>query len=345
MKRALVIAAAAGAFLTGLAVQAAPETDPLQRPSLMVRQPERSVLLGVARAGSRVVAVGERGIIAVSDDEGRSWRQIPSPVSVTLTAVRFADPRNGVIVGHGGVVLTTSDGGATWTTRLDGRRLATLALNAARASGSPAGLKQAQRLVDEGPDKPLLDIALFDAARFVVVGAYGIVFATEDSGKTWSSWSDRLENPKGLHLYVARINGDQIFLAGEQGLIFRSSDRGASFKSMPSPYKGSWFAGEMSSSSDVVLAGLRGNAWRTTDAGASWTQISNPVPASITATAKAGDTLLFASQSGVVMKLQGDRLAPINSRPLAPLSGLIVVGQKLLATGVTGLAPVAENGK
>ncbi|MDB5898537.1 MAG: hypothetical protein JWP41_2139, partial [Ramlibacter sp.] len=100
----------------------AAEPEALGRPALAVARPERAVLLAAAQAGARVVAVGERGIIVLSADNGGSWKQVPAPVSVTLTALRFADAVNGVAVGHGGVVLATADGGSTWAQRLDGRR-------------------------------------------------------------------------------------------------------------------------------------------------------------------------------------------------------------------------------
>ena len=49
------------------------------------------LLLDVTRAGSRIVAVGELGIILLSDDEGVTWRQADVPAQVLLTAVAFAD--------------------------------------------------------------------------------------------------------------------------------------------------------------------------------------------------------------------------------------------------------------
>jgi len=93
------------------AVVAAPVGDALQRPAVMVREPQHAVLLAGAQAGKRIVAVGERGVIALSDDDGTTWHQAPCPVSVTLTMVRFVDNQHGVAVGHGGTVLTTSDAG------------------------------------------------------------------------------------------------------------------------------------------------------------------------------------------------------------------------------------------
>src|SRR5438128_3555138 len=50
--------------------------------------PERSVFMAVTRAGLRLVMVGEHGIVLLSDDGGRSFRQAKSvPVQSTLTAV------------------------------------------------------------------------------------------------------------------------------------------------------------------------------------------------------------------------------------------------------------------
>src|SRR5881392_2872753 len=81
----------------------------------------RSVLTAITRAGDRLVAVGERGIVIFSDDHGGRWQQAKVPVSVTLCAVRFIDKRQGWVVGHAGVVLATRDGGSSWSKQLDGR--------------------------------------------------------------------------------------------------------------------------------------------------------------------------------------------------------------------------------
>ena len=43
-----------------------------------------------------------------SDDEAQHWKQADAPVSVTLTAVKFADKDFGYAIGHGGTVLGTA---------------------------------------------------------------------------------------------------------------------------------------------------------------------------------------------------------------------------------------------
>lgn len=335
----LLLAAACVATLPAVA---APVGDALQRTALAIKAPQRAVLLSAALAGERIIAVGERGVVVLSDDRGTTWRQAPCPVSTTLTMVRFADAVHGVAVGHGGTVLTTADAGATWTVRLDGRRLAQLAREAATTE---AARKEADRLVADGPDKPFLDVLLWDTKRLLAVGAYGIAFHSADGGISWTPWMARLPNPKALHWYVARRAGDALLLAGEQGLVARSDDGGETFRPLPSPYKGSWFAGELQADGALLLAGLRGNVWRSPDGGAHWSQIAAPVSAAITsaATAPNGD-LLLASQAGIVLALKGDALVPVNDAPVPmPAALLALRGGPVLTFGVAGAIPLAKG--
>jgi photosystem II stability/assembly factor-like uncharacterized protein len=314
----------------------------LTRPAMNTRRGEGAVLLAAATAGRRIVAVGERGLVLASDDDGTSWRQQATPVSVTLTAVRFIDANHGAAVGHGGIVLLTADAGATWRVVFDGQRAAQVALDAARASGSAALIGNAERLVAEGADKPFLDLLMPDAATLVVVGAYGLAFASSDGGRTWTSWLDRLDNPKALHLYALRRRGDTWLAAGEQGLLLHSANGDKSFRRLPSPYKGSFFVAELISEQEIVVAGLRGNVWRSGDAGGNWTQVAAPMPASITASLRTPDgALLLANQAGFVMKLAGDRLEPLHKNALPPINGLVVVeGRRLMALTVMGAMPL-----
>lgn len=326
---------------------ASPTGEALERAALAVRAPGQAVLVSAALAGERIVAVGERGIVALSDDGARSWRQASVPTSVTLTAVRFADAQRGWAIGHGGTVLATDDGGERWTRRLDGRRAAQIVLDAARAGGDARAVQEAERLVAEGPDKPLLDLLLLSGTRLLAVGAYGLALASDDGGQSWQSWMPRLPNPRGLHLYAARQRGQTLLLAGEQGLVLLSDDGGRSFRRVETPYKGSFFSAELLGEQDLVLAGLRGTLLRSRDGGASWSPVAVPMPASITATTLAAEgRLLAANQAGLVMALQGERMVPVNAAPLPPLNALLArPGAPLLALTVQGAMSVgAEPG-
>lgn len=344
MRRVLLGLALLGMSLAAFAVLAGEVVaGALARPALPVRHPEKTVLVGAAMAGSRIVAVGERGIAIVSDDEGRTWRQAPTPVSVSLTAVRFADDRFGVAVGHGGAVLTTPDAGDTWALRLDGRVAARLALETARRLRDDRAIREAEGLVAEGPDKPFLDALVLDNASVLVIGAYGLAFMSDDRGHTWHSWMDRLANVGGLHLYAARKRGDVIVIAGEQGLIMRSSDAGRSFQRIHTPYKGSFFTVELPADGEILLGGLRGNVWQSRDEGGSWERVPSTMSASIVgSTLRDGRNVLLATQAGYILeRLDNGSMRAVNSVPLPALSQLLhVKDHYLIALSDRGVQPL-----
>lgn len=325
----------------------APTDDALKRPAVLSQRAAQSVLLGIAQAGKRLVAVGERGIVVVSDDDAAKWRQVSAPVSVTLTAVRFADDKHGYATGHGGTVLATADGGETWTRVLDGRQAARISLAAAQASGNATALRDAERLVADGPDKPLLDLLVLDARRVIAIGAYGMVYSSTDGGQSWTSWADRLGNPRGLHLYAIRRHGDRILVCGEQGLVRVSQDSGQTFTTVKAPYEGSFFTAELPSPDEIVLAGLRGNMLRSPDGGASWIKIAAPDGVSITGSAQRADgTLVLVNQAGMLFSESKGTLVALNSIPLPSLTGIFPKRDgSLLTLSIQGIksAPIGGS--
>ena len=299
-------------------------TGALDRSSIKLLPTVRPFLLGASQAGARQVVVGERGIVMLSDDGGSNWRQSLTPVSVTLTSVRFADDTHGFAVGHGGVVLATSDAGVTWERRLDGRDIVKLILADAERSGDEVRIMQAKRFVEDGPDKPLLDLLVLDASRVVVVGAFGIALISEDGGHSWASWKERLDNPSELHLYAIRARGSQIVIAGEQGLVRLSEDAGKTFSTVTTPYDGSFFTLELVGVSDIVLAGLRGNVWKSEDLGHVWSQMVAPTPASIIAsTLRADGAFVLVNQAGELLTERSGGLRALIDRPLPQLNGVL----------------------
>ena len=328
----------------------------LQRPALQVKAPERQVLQTAARAGGRVVAIGERGLIVLSDDQGKTWRQARQvPVSVSLTALSFVDAQRGWAVGHGGVVLHTADGGETWTRQADGVALAQAALAeaeqlAAQRPGDAAAeraLADARRLVEDGADKPLLDVRFADARRGWVVGAYNLFFETTNGGASWRSISTRLDNPRSLHLNALAVQGPTVFIAGEQGVLFRSLDAGQTFQALTSPYKGSWFSLALGEDGAVTVGGLRGNAFRSDDGGTTWNAITGLPPVSIVAaSARADGSVLLSNQAGQLFVTRANASAqPLRVAPMPPLNGLLLIGQPAaLALGFGGAISLDLSG-
>ena len=116
----LFIAIICSALLRAGSVYALDLKDRLFVPSKTFSKLEQSAFLDVELLSGRLVALGERGVIAYSDNGGELWSQSVVPVSTMLTAMHFIDETQGWAVGHSGVVLHTRDAGETWTLQFDG---------------------------------------------------------------------------------------------------------------------------------------------------------------------------------------------------------------------------------
>lgn len=136
------------AALIALPAYAAPSgfVDPLDQPARASVLASRALINGVARAGPRLVAVGQRGHVLYSDNDGAAWLQAAVPLSSDLAAVTFTDARHGWAVGHDAVVLHSADGGASWR-RADTGTQTGLTAGATLADGSLLLVSQAGQLL------------------------------------------------------------------------------------------------------------------------------------------------------------------------------------------------------
>ncbi|PIB63848.1 YCF48-related protein [Pseudomonas sp. 2995-3] len=220
------------------------------QPVFAIESPKaaKGLMIDVVHAGKRLVAVGDRGHILYSDDQGNTWTQAKVPTRQLLTAVYFVDDKHGWAVGHDAQILASTDGGATW----------------------------AQQYQDLKREAPLLDVWFKDAEHGLAVGAYGALIETTDGGKTWDDVSDRLDNEDQFHLNaIAAIKGAGLFIVGEQGSMFRSSDDGQTWEKLEGPYEGSLFGVIGTAQPQTLLAyGLRGNLYRSTDFGSTWEPVA-----------------------------------------------------------------------
>jgi photosystem II stability/assembly factor-like uncharacterized protein len=291
--------------------------DVLDTPAVKSPLAAQGMLLGLAQAGKRLVAVGQRGHVVLSDDNGKTWQQADVPVSSDLVAVHFPTAQRGWAVGHDGVVLHTADGGRSWTRQRDGRP------NAA--------------------DVPLLDVWFADERTGYAVGAFGLLLRTEDGGARWDNVSANADNPKSLHLYSVRGIGGKLFAAGEQGLLLKFDNAAGRWRAVELPYKGTLF-GVTGNGRVLVAHGLRGNAVRSTDGGATWQAVSTGVPVGLTANAvDAEGRILLASQAGhlVASSDDGASFAPVKLQRPVPATAMLAAGTRtLLVAGPRGVRTI-----
>lgn len=272
--------------------------DSLSQPAVASRLAEHALLSDVARAGRRLVTVGIRGHILYSDDEGASWRQAQVPVSVTLTGLCFADDRHGWAVGHRGVILATGDAGQSWTLQMDGQAAAA-ALLAEASDRQSALLDSAQMLVDDGADKPFLDIQCLGPRQAVAVGAYGLAFRTTNGGQRWQPSLEAMAGSDQRHLNALASAPGGLYLAGEQGGLYRADTALTGFETLAEPYEGSFFGLTTTAEGALLAYGLRGHVFRWQGGAADWQQVPLPTTQSVTAgTLLADGSVLLADASG-----------------------------------------------
>ncbi|GAA4357501.1 YCF48-related protein [Kangiella marina] len=233
-------------------------------PAVIAPKAKSSLLLDIVKVSDeRFVTVGQRGHILITDDSGQTWRQVPVPVDVNLTAVDFLDDKRGVAVGFDQTVLLTTDAGETWV--LSHQEVSNL---------QPA----------------LFNVLYTSEDNITAIGSYGLYLESTDGGETWenreiASLSDVYDGFS--HFYdLEQLSGDTWYMAGEKyiaeademgeefskGMIAVTKDAGETWQKLDSPYEGSFF-GISVNGSDIYVYGLRGNLFHSNDDGVTWTSI------------------------------------------------------------------------
>ncbi|MES2148973.1 MAG: hypothetical protein V4508_04180 [Pseudomonadota bacterium] len=344
--------------------------EPLAAKARSSTRAPQALMLAMASAGTRLVAVGERGLAIYSDDHGTSWTQAEVPVAVTLTAVHFADAHHGIAAGHDGALLTSSDGGTRWQLRLDGNGVNALvqndaqqaalgaraALAAATAGGkaqAKAALAAAERAVDDareaakfGPSRPLLAVWMRDAQTAFAAGAFGQLLRSRDGGASWQSLASRIANPDGLHYNAFGHGADgALLIAGEAGRVYRSLDAGDSWRTLDTGYQGQLY-GVAGTPSGLLAYGFGGHLLRSRDGGASWSALPLLGSRALVGAGTAPDgALLLAARDGVIYRSNdgGQSFSSTTSARGRELSALALVGSKLYLAGMGGVQVVTQH--
>lgn len=309
--------------------EGAPPPVPGAAPSPLKIQPAeittaatKAMILSTARAGKRIVAVGDHGIVLLSDTDGAEFRQARFvPVRSTLTAVCFVDGNTGWAVGHWGIVLRTDDAGENW---------------------------KVQRS-DTAVDQPLFSVYFRDKENGWAVGLWSLMIRTGDGGKTWAPV--RLPVPPGgkkadrnLQKIFANRMGT-LFVAAEQGLVLKSYD-GESWSYVNTGYKGSFWTGIVLNNGTILVGGLRGTIYRSTDDGRSWKESKTDYKSSITDFTETGGKVLAVGADGTSLESEdnGTSFKGTQREDRLPLTTLCVnVGGKPIKCSKQGIVVDPPN--
>lgn len=144
---------------------------------------------------NRIVAVGHKKEIYVSDDEGVTWQKKHGTANkkTSLYDVAFGD-NSWLSVGDYGAVLIMDDATST--------------------------VKE-KNILHLGVNKALKGIAFSNVLkRWVVVGHEGVIFVSDDAGVTWQG----VESNTKEDLLKVAFNGKRFVAVGTHGIILASKD-------------------------------------------------------------------------------------------------------------------------
>src|SRR6266508_693266 len=196
---------------------------------------------------SRLYVGGHEGV-AVSNDGGRTWRQIDSLDGADAMGWAFTD--EGVFVGGHPGLFVSDDGGRTF--RQDN-----------------AGL-------------PATDIHALGSGTGVIYAAspqLGI-FASTDGGVSWEIRTDQVGQAFMGRILVDSRDPDRLVAPDMQGGAIQSSDGGRSWNVLGGVSGAMWVSWDAADTDRIVVSGM-GQAALTLDGGRTWVQLEVPDGASV----------------------------------------------------------------
>ena len=286
--------------LSQCALAAAPpagqaEARPLGPNDKQLWRQTHGVLLAVARAGDRLVAVGDRGTVLLSDDQGAGWRSVPTGSDALLTASVFVSAAEGWVVGQDSTILHTADAGLHWT----------------KQAAAP------------GTDQALFSVASLAPGHLVATGSYALMLETTNA----STWTPvKLPNlDEDYHLNCVMAHGADVVITGESGHAFLR--QGAAWTPIPVPYDGSQFGCLTTHDGTMYSFGLRGSLFAAPPSAAkpAWKRIDTGEQRSIFGgTLLANGFLALVGSNGLMMLFdpQTEKLRTLPPVTAATLSGV-----------------------
>ena len=237
-------------------------------------------------------AVGNNGRIIRSDNAGKDWRIQETATKHDLQAIAAWDSKSAIVVGDLSTVLTTDDGGESWT--------------------------MVPIQVYEFGDQLLQVYVDSTTGRAWLSGTMGTVMKSDDRGKTWS-----MAHPQDdLAWNGITVAGDgSVWVVGEFGRMQRSADDGASWQEVEAPTSGSSLMSiAFSDHEHGIAVGLSGGVVYTGDGGQSWSRVEDVTQAHFFDVIWDGQQFVAVGDSGILANFSEDgqvhqvgRIHPDNS--------------------------------
>jgi photosystem II stability/assembly factor-like uncharacterized protein len=290
--------------------------------------PEWLSLFSVAiRPDNTIFIVGSKALLLTSSDHGKTWLQrvVKEREGADLFqdrdlyAIRFSPGgKAGWIVGEGGIILKTADGGDTWTSQ------------------------------NSGVKNNLFNLYCADDNVVVAIGADGAIVRTADGGDHWQV----LKSPKLISLFgLTFVNQNKGFIVGEFSTILATADGGQTWTlnyggNTDDFTIGPYFSIAFSDPQHGLAAGLAGDLMVTDDGGNKWHAQRLPDPASgyVVAEDSSSKILWVAGVGGRMFnEAQGGQWQSVERTAFHDITDLAFAGDLGVAVGLNGTILLSNN--
>ncbi len=180
-------------------------------------------------------------------DGGNTWNQVPNLPDGTYNDVYATDALNILTCTTSGIIYKTTDGGANWN------------------------------LIQVPTIQTLYDLEFINATTGYVCGGAGFFKMTTDGGATWTGGTN---TPNGMTNYKIRAINNEVYVAGNDTLLFKTTNNGSSWTTLQMNTNG-YLTGPTYCmdvvGSNVIAAGIRGFIYKSTNAGNDWDVLTQKV--------------------------------------------------------------------
>ncbi|MBR9979233.1 MAG: choice-of-anchor D domain-containing protein [Bacteroidetes bacterium] len=227
------------------------------------------------------------GSVFRTTNAGASWDfiAVEQPRRFTFHAVHPVSDQKTLLLGTGGAIFLTEDGGQSWTqggtaiTRRHFNSITALSDSSAWVFGNGS----AYRTVDAGvtwQGSDTISLPGFRAGyalsltRIIGTGSQGQLMLSKDAGQTWQIEELSSRGQIEQIVFVDDLHG---WLTGAHGTVARTMDAGETWIELDPGVSHDFNDISAVSPQEAWIAGINGYIYHTSDGGASWTEQNTPI--------------------------------------------------------------------
>lgn len=230
-------------------------------------------------------AVTTYGDLMTTSDRGRHWRKVVStpPLSGFFLDMMFTSVTEGTLVGAGGRILHTRDGGVAWDS------------------------------VESGVEANLQSVFMYSSTLGFIAGLQGTVLKTTDGGSTWQRLPSNLDRDLYDCWFVTPSTG---FVAADKS-VYRTRNGGVTWEQVLLADSGRNFIRvAFSDTLHGFAIGRKGAIYKTSDGGDHWNGLPSGTDRYLFGLSVVGPQTIYVSGSGALILKSTDSGATWNVLPV-----------------------------